>query len=279
MADVKTAAAKPSTSHAGKPKNSGNFMTNLLIVVACIVVGYVVWKFVLGSPSNFHDGETREKAANNLGTMYQGGFVVPILMATLFTLLSFVVERALTIFKAKGKMNAGEFVRKVQYHLANKNVDAAIAECDKQAGAVGNVMRSGLIKYRDMISNHDLTTDQKVLNIQKEIEEATALEVPMLEKNLVFLSTIASCATLLGLFGTVMGMIRSFAAMAQAGAPDANALASGISEALINTALGISTSFIAIVCYNFFTTIIDGITFGIDESGFTLTQSFAATYK
>jgi len=124
-----------------------------------------------------------------------------------------------------------------------------------------------------------LDTDQKVLSIQKEIEEATALELPMLEKNLVFLSTIASAATLLGLFGTVLGMIRSFAAMAQAGAPDATALAAGISEALINTALGIGTSFLAIIFYNFFTTIIDGVTYSIDESGFTLTQSFAANYK
>ena len=281
MAEVKTAAARPSGAqgNAGKPKNSSNFMTNLLVVLACIVAGYVTWKFVLGNAGNFHDGETREKAANNLGTMYQGGFVVPILMATLLTLICFIVERALTIFKAKGKMDGGEFVRKVQYHLANKNIDAAIAECDKQSGSVGNVMRSGLIKYREMTTNHDLDTDQKVLNIQKEIEEATALELPMLEKNLVFLSTISSCATLLGLFGTVMGMIRSFQAMGNAGAPDAGALASGISEALINTALGISTSFIAIIAYNFFTTIIDGITYGIDESGFTLTQSFAANYK
>ena len=280
MSDVKSAAARPSTSQgsAGKPKNSSNFLTNLLVVVACIVVGYVTWKFVLGSDSNFQD-VTKEKAKNGLGTMYQGGFVVPILLATLLTLLCFIVERALTIFKAKGKMDSGEFVRKVQYHLANKNIDAAIAECDKQAGSVGNVMRSGLVKYREMTNNHELDTEQKVLSIQKEIEEATALELPMLEKNLVFLSTISSCATLLGLFGTVMGMIRSFAAMAQAGAPDAAALASGISEALINTALGISTSFFAIISYNFFTTIIDGITYGIDESGFTLTQSFAATYK
>jgi len=278
MADVKTAPARPQ-GNAGKPKNSSNFLVNLMVVVACIVVGWVTWKFVLGSPGNFHDGATREKPANGLGTMYQGGFVVPILLATLLTLVCFVVERILTIFKAKGKMEGGEFVRKVQYHLANKNVDAAIAECDKQSGSVGNVMRSGLTKYRDMANNHELDTDQKVLTIQKEIEEATALELPMLEKNLVFLSTIASCATLLGLFGTVMGMIRSFAAMAQAGAPDATALASGISEALINTALGISTSFIAIIAYNFFTTIIDGITYGIDESGFTLTQSFAANYK
>jgi biopolymer transport protein ExbB len=140
-------------------------------------------------------------------------------------------------------------------------------------------MRAGLVKYREMTTNTEMDKDQKIISIQKEIEEATALELPMLEKNLVFLSTIASAATLLGLLGTVLGMIGSFSAMNTAGAPDAAKLAGGISEALLNTATGIGTSFIAIIAYNFFTTIIDGITFGIDESGFTLTQSFAANYK
>jgi biopolymer transport protein ExbB len=278
MADVKTAAAKPTGHQAGKPKNSNNFWVNLIIVVVCIAAGWAVYSFVLGSPSNFADAE-RHKPKNFAGNMYLGGFIVPFLIATFLTMLAFVIERALTVAKAKGKMNNAEFVRKVQYHLANKNVDAALSECDKQAGSVGNVMRAGLVKYREMTNNHELDTDQKILSIQKEIEEATALELPMLEKNLVFLSTIASVATLLGLLGTVLGMIRSFMAMGQAGAPDAAALAAGISEALYNTALGIGTSFFAIIFYNFFTTIIDGITFGIDESGFTLTQSFAANYK
>ena len=280
MADVKAAAPK-TAAHAGAPKNSSNFMINLLVVVACIVVAIVVFKFVLGSPGNFKDGDLRmkPKEGNVMALMYSGGMVVPVLIATLLTLLCFIVERALTVVKAKGKMDNGEFVRKVQYHLANKNLDSALAECDKQAGSVGNVMRSGLTKYKEMVSDHEMNTEQKVLSIQKEIEEATALEVPMLEKNLVFLSTISSCATLLGLFGTVLGMIRSFSAMSNAGAPDAGALAGGISEALINTALGISTSFIAIIAYNFFTTLIDGITYGIDESGFTLTQSYASSYK
>ncbi|OSZ79478.1 flagellar motor protein MotA [Chitinophagaceae bacterium IBVUCB1] len=276
MAEVK-AAAKPS-SQAGKPKNSSNFMTNLLVVVACIAVAELVFHFVFGAAGNFKDAE-KHVPANGLGTVYSGGWVVPILMSSTLILIAFCVERALTIVKAKGKISPAEFVRKVQYHLANKNIDAALSECDKQAGSVGNVMRAGLLKYREMTNNSELATEQKVLSIQKEVEEATALELPMLEKNLVFLSTIASVATLLGLFGTVLGMIRSFAAMATAGAPDAAALASGISEALINTAIGIGTSFLAIVCYNFFTTLIDGITFGIDESGFTLTQSFASNYK
>src|SRR5690606_35339382 len=223
--------------------------------------------------------ETKHSPKDFLGNMYLGGFVVPFLLATFLTMMAFVFERAYTISKAKGKVNGGEFVRKVQYQLANKNVDAALAECDKQSGSVGNVMKAGLLKYKEMIHNTELTTDQKILSIQNEVEEATALELPMLEKNLVFLSTIASAATLLGLFGTVLGMIRAFMGMAQAGAPDATALAAGISEALYNTALGIGTSFVAIIAYNFYTTIIDGVNYSIDESGFTLTQSFAATYK
>lgn len=280
MADVQTAKARPQAPRAaGKPKNANSFWVNLLVVIVMIVVGVLIYKYILGNPSHFNDPETKHSPKDFWGNMYLGGFVVPILMATFLTMFAFVLERAYTIIKAKGKINGGEFVRKIQYHLANKNIDAALAECDKQNGSVGNVMKAGLVKYKEMISNTELTTDQKIISIQNEIEEATALELPMLEKNLVFLSTIASAATLLGLFGTVLGMIRAFMAMAEAGAPDATALAAGISEALYNTALGIGTSFIAIISYNFYTTLIDGINYSIDESGFTLTQSFAATYK
>jgi biopolymer transport protein ExbB len=212
--------------------------------------------------------------------MYEGGIVVPVLIASFLTVVVFVIERFLTISKATGKGNIAEFIRRVQYHLANRNVDAAIGECDKQRGSVANVMKAGLRKYKEMIGNTELDTDQKVLNIQKEVEEATALELPMLEKNLVFLSTIASVATLLGLLGTVLGMITSFAALGAEGGGNAAAeLSRGISEALYNTALGIGTSAVAIIMYNIFTTKIDSITYGIDESGFTLTQSFASLYK
>jgi biopolymer transport protein ExbB len=284
MADVKSTTARPATpqggNRAGKPKNSGGMIMNVIVVVICLLAAFLIYKFVLGAAGNFKDAERNHpKEGNIAGLMYSGGPVVPVIMSLTLILISFIIERFLTIFKARGRGNSGEFVRKVQYHLANKNVDAALAECDKQSGSVGNVMRAGLVKYREMVNNSELDTDQKVLTIQKEIEEATALELPMLEKNLVFMSTIASCATLLGLFGTVLGMIRSFASMATQGSADATALAGGISEALINTALGIGTSFLAIVFYNFFTTTIDGITFGIDESGFTLTQSFASNYR
>lgn len=279
-----TAAAKPSTSvQVAKRGNSISWLAPLL----CVIIGYIIWRFLIGADSNFTKPDpsggfwpSHEGAKSAISRMYLGGIIVPILIGCLLTVLTFVVERFLTVTKATGSGNINEFIRKVQYHLANKNVDSAIAECDRQKGSVGNVMKAGLRKYKEMISVGELDTEQKVLAIQKEVEEATALELPMLEKNLVFLSTIASVATLLGLLGTVMGMIRSFAALGDSGGGEAaSKLSQGISEALYNTALGIGTSAISIIMYNVFTTKIDGITYGIDESGFTLTQSFASLYK
>ena len=250
-------------------------MLNLIIVVVCIVVAHLIFHF--GFSTQFLDAE-KHKAKNIFGTMYQGGWVVPILISTFFVMLSFLVERSLTIFKARGKMSNGDFIKKVQFHLASKNVDAAISECDKQAGSVGNVMKAGLKKYKEMISNTTFDTDQKIEQIKKEVGETTALELPMLEKNLVFLSTITSAATLLGLFGTVMGMIRAFAAMSNAGAPDANALAAGISEALVNTAFGILTGALAVISYNYFTAKIDNISYAIDEIGFSIVGVFQSKH-
>jgi biopolymer transport protein ExbB len=74
-------------------------------------------------------------------------------------------------------------------------------------------------------------------------------------------------------------MIRAFAALAQSGAPDALALSQGISEALVNTALGITGSTLAILAFNYFSSTIDDYTFKIDEAGFSLTQNFAASLR
>jgi biopolymer transport protein ExbB len=287
MAETKpTAATAAKSSTSVQPKKKGNSISWVAPLV-CIIAGYLIWRFLLGADSNFTKPDLnggwhpdQQGPKSGIVRMYQGGVIVPILIGAFLTVLTFVIERFLTIGKATGNGNIAEFIRKVQYHLANKNVDAAIAECDKQKGSVGNVMKAGLRKYKEMITVGELDTEQKVLAIQKEVEEATSLELPMLEKNLVFISTIASVATLMGLLGTVIGMITSFAALGEAGGGEAaQRLSEGISEALYNTALGIGTSAVAIIMYNIFTTKIDGITYGIDESGFTLTQSFASLYK
>jgi biopolymer transport protein ExbB len=171
------------------------------------------------------------------------------------------------------------FVANIQALTSKDKVEDAIAACDNQKGSLANVVKAGLLRYRDLEGDKSLEKDQKITSMKQALEEASALELPMLSKNMVILSTIASISVLIGLIGTVLGMIRAFAALAQAGAPDALALATGISEALINTAFGITGSTLAIIFFNYFSSKIDGYTFKIDEAGFSLTQTFAASIR
>jgi len=151
MAELAKSAAKSSGTQAQKSNN----LISLLAPVLCLIAGYIIWRFVLGAGSNFGVGSEnggfwpeREAPKTALSKMYLGGIIVPILIGTFLTMITFVVERMLTIIKASGTGSNADFVRKVQYHLANKNVDAAIAECDKQKGSVGNVMKAGLHRYK-----------------------------------------------------------------------------------------------------------------------------------
>ncbi|MFM2225117.1 MAG: hypothetical protein RJA07_1319 [Bacteroidota bacterium] len=266
-----------STPAAASGKNMSSMLA-MIVIPLSFVVAFCLWKFMMGNGANFEGGnnELAPLKGNFLGIVYKGGIVVPFLITFLITVLTFTIERLLTIMKAKGSGSVSSFVRDIKYSLETGNLAAAKAACDKQKGSVANVVKSALDKYGEMLNETHLTRDQKVIAIQKEVEEATSLEMPMLEKNLTIIATIASIATLGGLFGTVLGMIRSFQAMSAAGAPDASALSTGISEALINTALGIGTSAISIIMYNYFTSAIDELSYGIEEAGFTITQTFAS---
>jgi len=250
-------------------------------ILIAFVVSYILFTNIMGNPVNFEGGNPKGHAleGNYLGIIYKGGYIVPILMTCVLVLIIFVFERTITLSRAKGKGRLNSFVRQLQSLLAEDKIEEALEACDKQRGSLANVMKAGLSRYRDLQKDKELEKDQKILSIQKSFEEATALELPMLSKNMVIFSTLASVSVLIGLIGTVLGMIRAFAALAQSGAPDALALSQGISEALVNTAFGITGSTLSILAFNYFTTTIDDYTFKIDESGFSLTQNFAASLK
>ncbi|WP_185817022.1 MotA/TolQ/ExbB proton channel family protein [Hymenobacter metallilatus] len=275
-------AARPAAAAApkGEAKGGGSSLFAILAIVLAFIVSVIIYKFVLGDGSHFQGGnnENNPVSGDYFGVVYKGGPIVPLLMTMFLCVIIFSIERALTIGRAKGTKSIESFVRTIRQKLNVNDITGAIAVCDQQKGSVANVVKAGLGKYQEMARERGMEKDQKILAIQKEIEESTALELPMLEKNLVILSTLASIATLVGLLGTVFGMIKAFSALAQGGAPDAVGLANGISEALINTALGIGTSAIAIVAYNFFTSKIDELTYSIDEAGFSIIQTFAAQH-
>ncbi len=278
---MKSQAPKTATSRTAAAQQNPvkNFFAGITMVVI-LIIAHLIYYLVMGNGSNFEGGDNANHPlpGNYLGIVYKGGAIVPILMSFFLMVIVFSIERFLTINKATGAGPVDAFVRKIKSSLASDNVNEALAECDKQKGSVGNVINSVLHKYKDMMNDTTMNKDQKVLAIQKELEDSTALELPMLEKNLTIIATLASIATLTGLLGTVIGMIKAFATLATAGAPDSTALSNNISEALINTALGIGTSTLAIIAYNFFTSKIDQLTYSIDEAGFSIMQNFAAKH-
>jgi biopolymer transport protein ExbB len=250
-------------------------------ILIAFVVSQILFNTVMGNPVNFEGGNPKGHAleGNYLGIIFKGGQIVPLLMTCVLVLIIFIFERIITLSRAKGKGRLNTFVSKLQGLLEQDKIEEALEACDQQKGSLANVMRAGLLRYRDLQKDKELEKDQKILSIQKSFEEATALELPMLSKNMVIFSTLASISVLIGLIGTVLGMIRAFAALAQSGAPDALALSQGISEALVNTAFGITGSTLAIIAFNYFSSTVDAYTFKIDEAGFSLTQNFAASLR
>ena len=244
------------------------FLTAALVITA--VVAFGIYLFILGNPSNFKDGENRQVPDNLLGNVYTGGVVVPVLIMLTLMDLTLVFERSFSLRKANGKQSITTFLKTVQTSLMAGKIDDAIKSCDHQRGSAANIIRTGLERYKSVLAEKKLDADKRMAETQRAIEEATSLETPLLERNLIALSTIASIATMLGLLGTTIGMIRAFAALARAGAPDAIQLSIGISEALINTALGLLAAIIGIVAYNFFVTKVDNFTYMIDEASYNV---------
>ena len=206
--------------------------------------------------------------------LQEGGPLVALLIALLVMLIAFVLERVFTLRKARGIASVQSFFKKVVEYLKQDNYDGAIAACDKQRGSCANVLRAGIERYKQIKGDSAMNTEKRLAETQRAIEEANALEVPLLERNLIALSTIASIATMVGLLGTTIGMIRAFNATGHAagGVIDATQLAVGISEALVNTAGGLVNAIVGIVCYNFFVNKVDAFNYTVDEAAYEVVQ-------
>jgi len=267
-----TAAKKEVASNVSGIKSAS------LVILVCFILAVLFYMFVLGNPANFKDAVNKEGPINLLGTVYKGGVVVPVLITCFLTVIVLCVERWIALAKAKGKGNTTKFVEDVKAALRAHDLGKAEDLCRKQKGTVGAVVYATLQKYKEMDKDTLLSKEQKLAAIQGTLEEATALEMPALQQNLPVLATLTTLGTLIGLFGTVLGMIKSFQALSASGAPDSTELSTGISEALVNTALGIATAALALIGYNFYTNKIDNMTYAIDELGFSMVSTFSATH-
>jgi biopolymer transport protein ExbB len=269
-AKAATAKAKKESQHVPGIKNAS------WVIVCCFIVAVCLFTFWFGADLHFDE---EGHPLDLWGTVYKGGFIVPILQTLLLTVIVLSVERGIALSAAKGKGSIAKFVADVKKCLEKNDIAAAQELCKKQQGSVAAVVAAALVRYKEMDANTVLSKEQKVTTLQKEIEEATALEMPSLQQNLPIVATLTTLGTLVGLLGTVIGMIKSFQALgAGGGAVDSTELSVGISEALVNTAFGICTGAFAVISYNFYTNKIDNLTYAIDEIGFSIVQTFQATH-
>jgi biopolymer transport protein ExbB len=254
---------------------------NILVIVISLVISFAIYEFVFGDPVNFNDPETKRepKSGEILAMIYTGGPIVAILLSLIIIAITFSFERFFSINKAKGKGDLAMFVKKLNDHILKGAYDDALKECEKQRGSLANILRAGIERFLEVKEDSDLDKEKKMSEVQRAIDEATNLETPLLEKNLVILSTVASVSVLFGLLGTTIGMIRAFAAFGDTGTVDATQLAIGISEALYNTAGGLMGAIIAIIMFNFFTTKVDNYVYMIDEAILNISSIFTVHVK
>jgi len=290
-----TTNATAPKSAAKKSSGFKGIKHGIWVILICFLASHLVFYFGAGHASHFAGGAEQLGAefvifapsdvhptpdnGNLIGTVYLGGFIVPIIWGLMFTVLCFCIERFFAIRSANGRGNVAKFVADIKAALAAHDLEKAQAICDKQQGSVANVVSATLKRWKLVEADTTLSKEQQVLALQKELEEATALEMPMMQENLPIIGSIVTLGTLTGLLGTVLGMIKSFGAMSAGdGGADSTQLATGISEALVNTASGIATSLFAVIGYNYYTNKIDRLTFCIDEVGFCIVQTYNATH-
>ncbi len=182
--------------------------------------------------------------------LLQGGVVLFLILIGSVIGLAVFIERMIYLRKVSG--NGKMIQEKMREKLKGLRIDEAIAVCENYPGPASNIIRSGL-ELAD--SNRE--------QIEKAMEDAAKYEIPKLNKNLPILATVVSISTLLGLLGTVLGMIKSSSTLAN-NMNNMGDLIGGIAQALVTTAGGLIVAIPALVGYNYLVAKIDDIISGIE---------------
>ena len=181
-----------------------------------------------------------------------GNFMWPLLAASIIG-AAVIIERAVTLSRARTDVR--KLMRRVLDALHSKGVEAAAGECERTRGPIAAILHAGLKR-----------AERGTEAVERGIETSATIETSFLERGLIWLSTLATIAPLLGFLGTVSGMIRAFNAIAEAEQVNAKLVASGISEALITTATGLLIAIPIQAFHNFFVAQIDRFIIEMEES-------------
>jgi biopolymer transport protein ExbB len=188
-----------------------------------------------------------------LAWIIKGGPVMaPLLLCSVIS-FAIIVERCLSL--RRNRILKYEVLQRIEELLRDRKIPEATTLCKRYPSAMTRILLAAIL-------NHDKSRQE----IKEIIEDAGRQEVPVLERYLTILGTIASISVLLGLLGTVTGMIRTFNAIAALGYGHPEALASGISEALVATASGLGITIPTLVLYNFFTSKVDSLVIEMEKN-------------
>jgi biopolymer transport protein ExbB len=209
----------------------------------------------------------------------QGGWAMwPMLIACVLG-LAFAFERLIVLFLQKQKLKPDQFLEEFEKSMKkhNGNKDAVVHEmfalCKKRGGVCGTIMREGLEKFQQARNLNLAPFDLKQW-LNNAVQERASIELPQLESHLNVINVVATVSPLIGLLGTVLGMIQAFEVMASAaGGAKPDELAGGISVALITTAFGMMIAIPMLVLYNWIKTMIENYVMLVEEAAIHLIDS------
>ncbi|MFH0732243.1 MAG: MotA/TolQ/ExbB proton channel family protein [Candidatus Omnitrophota bacterium] len=185
-----------------------------------------------------------------------GPVMYPIILCSIIA-LAIVIERSFHLYRAK--IDTKKFMDEIAGKLKRNKIVESIEMCDSTPGPIAHILKAGILKH-----------DRPKEEIKEAIEEAGLYEVPRLEKNLPVLATIAHIAPLLGLLGTVCGMVIAFQVIQEKSTSlhpvSPGDLAGGIWQALITTVAGLSVAIPVYVAYNYLVNKVDGFVLEMERS-------------
>jgi biopolymer transport protein ExbB len=200
------------------------------------------------------------------GTLFtylrQGGpMMIPLVLCSLVGLV-FIIERTMSYYRIKG--HTAEIFSGIRELLLSGDLRKSVEICESYDHPVAATLKSGLLRYG---KSHD--------EIEKAMESVALHELSKLEKGLWILATVANIAPLFGFLGTVTGMIASFEALAEVGLGNPQAVAGGISEALITTATGLMIALPVQAAYNYFNNRVSTFALDMETSSSMLLETFS----
>ncbi len=187
----------------------------------------------------------------------KGGIIIYLILVCSIIALTIFIERLWALHLSR--INTQKFMYNISATLRRNRIKEAIDMCNRTRGPVANILKAGILKH-----------DRSKPEIRQAIEDAGVHEVPELEKNISVLATIAHITPLLGLLGTVLGMVRAFQAIEERAVlsypVNPGDLAGGIWEALITTVAGLSVAIPTFVAYNFLVSRVENIVLDMERS-------------